>query len=556
MSSFDHYLYYVISHIGDVFVDSTLFDTYINFVLSSDRVIIMALNRYQWDLYMLSKGKDTVQHFKSFLNSNFDEYADFIKGLIKKFCPDDFKVEDTYLSVLDAIDEIKDIRQTLSDNEFNELDIIRNGSEPLKDVADYEDDPYVSEWNQIIENCKPREIHTQFYKFIWEMVYNTQIKAFYYPSIFFPFYFQGMFNVLYSIGDMFQITLPPIPGKTQYAERIRYYGKLCNAFYQFAVDNQLSPIELWAFLYDYAPSCLGGTSWISQDIPNPRSVFVFGYGPRYPEKNKDAKWIWQGSPDMQIGDIGVLYHWAPDKCFTSVWRAISPGFYDPLGVHDRYVCYGYPIEIPHITIKDLREDNIFKETALVKQNMLRMDGAPLLPSEYMHLLEMAEKKGALPDNVPVLNLSTSITHGELLLERDVEDQLLEPLLRRLGWNPENWCRQMPVRIGRGVSKYPDYVINPVYTKNNERGEIVLEAKLTIPNKKQLETDRGQAHSYAKLLGARAYVLVSKEGIWLAKNDDDFSTMFEYSWKDLEIEDVFQDVYKAIGNITCNKQKKK
>ena len=187
------------------------------------------------------------------------------------------------------------------------------------------------------------------------------------------------------------------------------------------------------------------------------------------------------------------------------------------------------------------------KTGLVKVNMLRMDGAPMLPSEYMHLLEMARAKGEVPENVPVFELRNEIKHSELILERDVEIQLLEPLLLRLGWKPENWCRQMPVRVGRGISKYPDYVINPSHAKYNERGENVLEAKLTIPNKKQVERDRGQANSYAKLLGARAYVLVSKEGIWIAEKEDGFSEIKGYTWKELEDEDRFTNVYNVIGN---------
>ena len=355
---------------------------------------------------------------------------------------------------------------------------------------------------------------------------------------------------------MFGIELTPIPGKKQYEERIKYYGDLCNVFRGFADENKMTPAELWAFLYEYGPSCVGGTTWADLDIPEAHCVYVFGTGPYYPEEDNTCKWICQGNPDMQPGDIGLLYHWAPDKCYTSIWRAVSPGYYDPLATHDRYVCYGHPVLIPRITFADLKADSIFRETALVRQNMLHMDGAPMLPSEYMHLLEMARAKGEVPDDVPTFDLRPDIEHGELLLERDVEEQLLEPLLMRLGWKPENWCRQMPVRIGRGISKYPDYVINPIYTKYNERGEIVLEAKLSIPNKKQVEHDRGQANSYAKLLGARAYVLVAKEGIWISEREDGFSEIEEYTWQELENEDVFLKVFNIIGNRKKSVQKRK
>ncbi len=517
----------------------------------------MAFNKYQWELYLKSNGKETVQHFQDFLDGKFEGYPEFIKKLVSGYCPDPDLVLYIYNSVLDAIDKIKEI---CSGPDAEVMMSLKNNTIDKKEIAtfaDYSFDPYASEWVETIKSIDNRRQRLDaFYKFIPEMIYTTQLKAFFMPNIYFPYYFQELFIVLNSVADMFDIELPPIPGKTQQLERIEYYCSLCKTFYEFANNHNLSCAELWAFLYDYGPSCVGGAEWISEEIPEPRNIFVFGYGPVYPEKVQDNKWICQGSPDMQIGDIGLLYHWAPDKCYTSIWRAISPGYYDPLATHDRNVCYGKPIEIPHITYNELRNDPVFKDTSLVQQNMIRMDGAPMLPSEYMHLLEMAKKKGPIPENVPLFELKTNISSTELLVERDVEEQLLEPFLLRLGWKPENWCRQMPVRIGRGISKYPDYVIHPVYTKNHERGEIVLEAKLSIPNNKQLEVDRGQAHSYAKLLTANAYVLVAKEGIWIATKDDDFESIAGYLWKELEDTDTFSKISKIIGNQQKNKQKRK
>ena len=512
----------------------------------------MAFNKYQWELYLKSNGKETVQHFQDFLDGKFEGYPEFIKKLVSGYCPDALLIDRYYESTKWAIDSINknNIEQNASSKEMGD-NSGNNNLEPTDPCKWLEDD-----WNNFLNDNSVAENWKAFGTYIFDVIDYTQILSFYEPRVFFPYYFQQIFNVLFAIADMFEIELPPIPEKTQYRERIKYYGLLCNKFIDFANENSMSDVELWAFLYDYGPSCVGGTSWIVNDIPTPRNIFVFGYGPFYPEKEPNKKWICQGNPDMQIGDIGLLYHWAPDKCYTSVWRAISPGFYDPLACHDRYVCYGYPIEIPRVSFSDLRKDQIFKETTLVKQNMLRMDGAPMLPSEYMHLLEMAKKKGPIPENVPLFELKTDISKTELLVERDVEEQLLEPFLLRLGWKPENWCRQMPVRIGRGISKYPDYVIHPVYTKNHERGEIVLEAKLSIPNNKQLEVDRGQAHSYAKLLTANAYVLVAKEGIWIATKDDDFESIAGYLWKELEDTDTFSKISKIIGNQQKNKQKRK
>ena len=509
----------------------------------------MKLNKYQWELYLNAGGQKTVQRFRDFIDGKLDDYPELVKEMVSKFCPDEGIVQNQYESAKWAVGIIKDINAEDNDiAEISQPEVASN--EPTNPSELVKED-----WDRFREdNPKYKSIGAAFEKYVLNMLDSTHLWTYWEPSVFFPYLFQESFCVLTSIADMFDIELPSVPNKTQYEDRLLYYAKLCNIFITFANENNFCAEELFAFLYEYAPSCVGGTEWVNSEIPEPRNIFVFGYGADYPENNPNRKWICQGSPEMQPGDIGLLYHWAPNSCYTSIWRAISPGFYDPLGFHDRYVCYGKPILIPRITFTDLKADPIFRETALVKMNMLRMDGASMLPSEYMHLLDMARAKREVLSNVPTFELHTDIEHGELLLEKDVEVQLLEPLLKRLGWKPEDWCRQMPVRVGRGTSKYPDYVINPVYSKYNERGDIVLEAKLSIPSKKQVENDRGQAHSYAKLLGAYAYVLVSKEGIWIAEKVDDFNSITSYTWKDLEDADVFTKVYDAIGCRKRNTQK--
>ena len=47
----------------------------------------------------------------------------------------------------------------------------------------------------------------------------------------------------------------------------------------------------------------------------------------------------------------------------------------------------------------------------------------------------------------------------------------------------------------------------------------------ILNKRQAQHDKGQARSYAKLLDARAIVLVAKEGIWIGEQYDDYDECF-------------------------------
>ncbi len=72
------------------------------------------------------------------------------------------------------------------------------------------------------------------------------------PDYFIPYFFRNQFFQLESIFRAFQIPLPPVPSKQQHQEKLTYYGDLCRALYDFRCIHNLSAVELWAFLYDFA----------------------------------------------------------------------------------------------------------------------------------------------------------------------------------------------------------------------------------------------------------------------------------------------------------------
>ena len=109
-------------------------------------------------------------------------------------------------------------------------------------------------------------------------------------------------------------------------------------------------------------------------------------------------------------------------------------------------------------------------------------------------------------------------------ERDVEQQLLEPLLLELGFGAGDWVRQLKLRVGRAEKVIPDYVILSRERPSGltARGAWVWEAKLSISTHQQLQRDFEQASSYARLVGAAGVGLVSKEGIWLSLKEADYT----------------------------------
>ena len=159
------------------------------------------------------------------------------------------------------------------------------------------------------------------------------------------------------------------------------------------------------------------------------------------------------------------------------------------------------------------------------------------------MLAMLEQKhfdiSLLP---PLPQIATSIDRP-MSYERDVEKYLLEPFLKQLGLAEKDWIRQMPLRMGRGVHYYPDFVIHADTARGDERGTIICEAKFRIPNKNQLREDFYQAKSYASRLGCQGLMLASCEGIWLsfAQDSYNFEKLQFIAWDALSHPDTLHTV---------------
>lgn len=497
-------------------------------------------NPYLWSLYAEGKGKKTITTFRNFLNGEWKGYTSFIGDLMSAFCPDKGLVHETQDSIREEIKRWNSGEMPASD----ESDVVEEDG--LFSEETYDD--IMSAWYEAYYSEYKRSVLAQWY-ISWDFGAISTHMAMTYPEQFIPYYFTACFNVVEKIAVQFDIFLPPIPAKGQKEKRVQYLGKISRAFNKFRIENQLSVEELWAFLYDYAPKKIGGLDWVlpEKELKEPHNVFVFGTSDveALRDPNPGSILLWQGSPEMKPGDIAVLYQWKPISSFVSIWRAVSVGFNDPIFRHHRMVCYSAIGGIPAVSWEKLKNDEFLSQSTLVRQKMSQMDGARLKNSEYMRILELAGKAGTLSDLIPTMPVYSEIEIPELKLERDVEVYLLEgQLLNRLGWEEEDYQRQIPLRDGRSTHVFPDYVIN--YDQARSEGEIVLEAKLTIRSEKQAEHDKGQAKAYARLLKARVIVLVAKEGIWIAQDHDDFGKMKRYTWGELQEADLFDEVYQVIG----------
>lgn len=178
--------------------------------------------------------------------------------------------------------------------------------------------------------------------------------------------------------------------------------------------------------------------------------------------------------------------------------------------------------------------------------MQGINGRNIPKKYYDHLLALLEKKGQDISLLPKLE-NDNIELLELTNERDVEVHLLEPLLIKIGYQENDWMRQMKLRMGRGDRVYPDYVIFPNDERNNESGYWIWEAKYTISSHRQLEEDFGQAKSYALRLRSKGLGLISKEGVWLSVPDYDIKKIKFWSWKQISEHAYINEIFDIAGN---------
>ncbi|MGN0632233.1 MAG: hypothetical protein ACI4JW_00030, partial [Oscillospiraceae bacterium] len=337
---------------------------------------------------------------------------------------------------------------------------------------------------------------------------------------------------------------PPIPAKKDYKDRLFYYGKICESLLTFREEHNMSPYELCAFLYDFAPKYIGGIdSYIIKDLPEPKSAFFIGGSKDdiFLDDKKDIITYWQCNPDTRAGDMIVMYLRTPISAVDSVWRSVSIGFNDPFFYYYRCTYIANPVGIERITQKQLQQDEIFKELPIVRKNMQGINGVELQPSEYNHLMDISKAE------VPRLEFVVCDSNQTFKREKDVEKKLIIPLIEKLGYE-NDYDQQMYIEIGNhNHALIPDFVLSPIHTKGHQSGFALIEAKIFIPNQKEMNAVKIQARSYAVQLKAKYSVIADKNKIWVYISDDDFSDeVFSASWDQLNNADTFSKLMKIIG----------
>lgn len=497
-------------------------------------------NKFVWDTYLRAGGDDIARNFERFIKNEItkkssNDYIDMIYEFRNFYCASKLNL-DYYMQVLkDFFDDV--LGDGVTYGCATVIEMPEDTEYSIEDVL-------VQLHNGINYDNSMRE-NDIFAEFSEEIEYYSTFLFIVFPDVFIPYYFRCNFNVLHSITKEFGIELPPIPAKNNYKARFYYYGEICTALCNFRVENNMSPYELLAFLYDFAPKYIGGKeSYIVRELPEPKSAYFIGAkaSDEFDTDDEEEVTAWQSNPDTRAGDMIVMYRRTPISAIDSVWRSVSVGFNDPFFYYYRCTYISNCKRVNQISQKQLVNDEIFKNLPIVRKNMQGINGVELLPSYYNHLMNLADA------DVPRLQYSEIEGDITFTNEKDVENKLVKELLKKLGYSEEEYVQQLQIRVGNHNYKLiPDFVILPVVSNGHYSASFLIEAKLSIPTMSALEEVKIQARSYAKQLGAKYSVIASKEKVWITVAKDDYSqTIFEATWSEMNNSDTFYELFKLLG----------
>ena len=244
--------------------------------------------------------------------------------------------------------------------------------------------------------------------------------------------------------------------------------------------------------------------------------------------------IWACNERTRRGDIIVIYCTSPRSYIHSIWRANSEGIFNPFDYYHcrTTVCDG--ILIPHISFKDLKTDSYFAEVPIVRKNLQGINGIELSTTDHSELLRIIQEKGGDAELYPKLFDGKAIDFGEIKLEKDVEEKILIPMLKLLGYREEDWTRQLSQKAGRGLKAIPDFVFFPKGEKHFASAPMIIEAKLDMSSIAEQRNAFSQGLSYARMLRNSIMGICDKERLILYRVDkngiaDRNSPLFEEHW---------------------------
>ena len=355
-----------------------------------------------------------------------------------------------------------------------------------------------------------------------------------------PILLPRRFDIIQRNCDALGIEMPPIPRSKDYKAYVNYYYEICECLNNFQKEYELSDAELCACIYDFASMLTD--EQVHSDLPKPTNVWLTGADKgdflfldslgKTPDGNDQS--IWACNERTRRGDIIILYCTSPRSYIHSIWRSNSGGIFNPFDYYHcrTMVCDG--ILTPQISFNDLKSDQYMSQVPIVRRNLQGINGIELSAKDYSELLRMINEKGGEATQYPQLFEGSDIDFGEIKLEKHVEEQILIPMLRKLGYTESDWTRQLSQKAGRKEKAIPDFVFFPKGEKHFDNAPMIIEAKFDMAPVQELQKAFKQALSYARMLRSSVKGICDKERLILYKVDknggaDRSNPLFEDHW---------------------------
>jgi len=504
----------------------------------------MKFNRFVWELFTQSdRGKKAIKKYSHLTNEFIDEWCRTIDFEFFEEFKERFQVPSLSIDVPNLV------RQSISEVKFK----------GLEEASRYYIDTMVSKGipfemadnagNKEVVAGFPLENEEDWYDYVAAVslgLYQGQ------PDYFLPYNFRGKFNQVEEIHAEFNIPLPPVPGKADKSGRCLYYASINGVWQEFRLRYGLSPVEMCAFLYDFAQEFI--TPMDASDLPLPSKVwFITGGSWDIETVDKatfDTVTRWSGNTAIRRGDILMMYLVNPRKAIESIWRAATDGSIDPFLHYHVTVWICSHIKIAPVTFAELKNHPILSKKSAIKANFQGPSSrASCTVEEYEAVLKIMENKGQDLSILPRIPLNQQLPQVELQNERDVEVHLIEPFLNRLGYKETDWIRQMSVKMGRGERNYPDYVFGAKTRRGEESAKMVLESKYQLSAQREFVDAFYQVKSYALRLQSKVMAMAAKEGVWIFPLENgtfDIKKAIHKTWGELAHPDIFHEVLTRIG----------
>ncbi|MBK9256413.1 MAG: hypothetical protein IPM42_13080 [Saprospiraceae bacterium] len=265
---------------------------------------------------------------------------------------------------------------------------------------------------------------------------------------------------------------------------------------------------------------------------------------------KGEKSVWTCNENTKRGDIIVMYVLSPFSSIQSIWRADIDGVYTPFNYYNSRTKVTGGTIIPRITLTELKADPYFSQLGITRKNFQGVNGVQFSANDYKELQRLLKDKDFDISILPQLYRPDLEIEGNLKNEKDVEEKLLIPLLKKLGFAEADWTRQLSQKAGRKEKAIPDFVFLPKGEIHFQNARLVIEAKFDMSSNIEKTKSYNQALSYARMMKSSIFGICDKDRLLIYKEHkghfDRFKPTFEKHWQNINDAEVFRQLKLLIG----------